>query len=77
MFGKGRKYNWVIVSHYFFVSSRKFEHEFITDATEKEAEAYAALEQKKKDESLMHCAVEAIRLPDYVEVKHTKQTPTE
>lgn len=69
---EGKKQNWVIVIHEWWMQHKQWTHEFITDETRKAAEAYAAKAQLDRERKFNHCTAVAIPLPDLIVVQHLK-----
>ena len=44
---KGKKKNWMIVLHRFFVDDKGWKHEVLNNASRSEAEAYALVKAKE------------------------------
>ena len=75
-FFKGKKKNWMIVTHSWHCSSYGFTDEIIVDATRSEAEAYAAKKADTLKTGMPDVKGIAIELPDLVRVVKEFQSTT-
>lgn len=77
LFDKGKKQTWMIVVHKWHVHSNGFHHELLSNATKKEADAYATVTAKEYEATCRSAEGIAIPLPDTVVVQNIGPSPSE